>query len=179
MSLNNGQYAAGSYGSLERTFLGGHMKKGSLPALTANLAAAILGIWKLKSREDMDATGQIHLDPFLGRDPLGILCFAPNHFAAQFMKRDRSLQENVAERVQTKNNTAAVNGYDAYFGTYSINEIAGTLTTHLEGSISPINVGSTYVRDVRVVGNELIIQLLTTAVDGTAVTRTNTFSRIG
>jgi hypothetical protein len=32
---------------------------------------------------------------------------------------------------------------------------------------------------VRVVDNELIIQLHTTAIDGTAITRTNTFSRIG
>ena len=164
---------------LGRTFLGGHIKKVSLPPLTANLAVAILGIWKLKSREDVDATEQIHIDPFLGRDPIGILCFAPNHFAAQFMKRDRFHQENVQQPVQAKNNTVAVNGYDAYFGTYSIDEIAGTLTTHLEGSISPDNVGSTYVRDVRVVGKELIIQLRTTAVDGTAIIRTNTFSRIG
>lgn len=155
------------------------MKKGALPPRIANLAAAILGIWKLKSREDVDATGQIHLDPFLGRDPLGILCFAPSHFAIQFMKRDRSGQEHEAQRDQTTNNTAAVNGYDAYFGTYSVDDGAGTLTTHIEGAISPANVGSTYVRDVRVVGNELIIQLQTTAVDGTAVTRTNTFSRIG
>jgi hypothetical protein len=154
------------------------MKKISLPPLTANLAAAILGIWKLKSREDMDDTGQMRIDPFLGRDPLGILCFAPSHFAAQFMKHDRSRQENEPQRAQAKNNTVAVNGYDAYFGTYSIDEIAGTLTTHLEGSISPANVGSTYVREVRVVDNELIIQLHTTAIDGTAITRTNTFSRI-
>jgi hypothetical protein len=155
------------------------MKKVSLPPLTANLAAAILGIWKLKSRKDVDATGQIHIDPFLGRDPLGILCFAPSHFAAQFMKRDRSHQENVPQPVEVKNNTVAVNGYDAYFGTYKVDESAGTLTTHLEGSISLANVGSTYVRDVRVVDNELIIQLHTTAVDGTAIIRTNTFSRIG
>ena len=155
------------------------MEKVSLPALTANLAAEILGIWKLKSREDVDATGQIQIDPFLGRDPLGILCFGPNHFAAQFMKRDRSRQENEPQRVQAKNNTVAANGYDAYFGTYNIDEVAGTLTTHLEGSISPANVGSTYVRDARVVDNELIIQLPTTAVDGTPITRTNTFVRVG
>ena len=155
------------------------MKKVSLPPLTPNLGAAILGIWKLKSRVDVDATEQIHIDPFLGREPLGILCFAPSHFAAQFMKRDRSHQENVPEPVQAKNNTLAVSGYDAYFGTYSIDERAGTLTTHLEGSISPDNVGKTYVRDVRVVDNELIIQLHTTTVDGTTITRTNTFSRIG
>jgi hypothetical protein len=139
----------------------------------------ILGIWRLKSREDVDDTGQIRIDPFLGQDPLGILCFGPSYFAAQFMKRDRSRQENVSQRVQAINNTVGVNGYDAYFGTYSVDEIAGTLTTHIEGSISPANVGSTYVRDVRVMDNELIFQLHTTAVDGTAITRTNTFFRIG
>ena len=155
------------------------MPKAPLPPLTANLAAAILGIWKLKSREDVNDTGQVRIDPFLGREPLGILCFGPSHFAAQFMKRDRSRQADEPQRLQAKNNTAGVNGYDAYFGTYSIDEIAGTLATRLEGSISPANIGSTYVRDVRVVDNELIIQLHTTAVDGTAITRTNTFSRIG
>ena len=95
------------------------------------------------------------------------------------MKRDRSKQDNVLQLIEAKNNTARLNGYDAYFGTYSVDEIKGTLTTRLEGSISPANVGDTYVRDVRVVGDELIVQLQTTAADGTPVTRTNTFSRIG
>src|SRR5438552_14755355 len=155
------------------------MTKVSLPPPTTNITKAILGVWKLKSREDVDDAGQIHIDPYLGPDPLGILCFGPSHFAAQFMKRDRARPENGPQPVQVKNNTAAVNGYDAYFGTYSIDESAGTLTTYLEGSISPTNVGNVYVRNVRVVGDELIVQLPTTAADGTAVTRTNTFSRIG
>ena len=155
------------------------MKQISLPPQTADLATAILGVWKLKSREDVDDEGKTRVDPFLGPSPLGIVCFASGYFAAQFMKRDRSHQENQALRAQSKNNTAGVNGYDAYFGTYSIDQAAGTLATHLEGSISPENIGGTFVRTVRVVGNELVIQLQTTAVDGTAITRTNTFSRIG
>ena len=155
------------------------MKEASLSPPIANLATAILGIWQLKSREDVDATGHVHIDPFLGRDPLGILCFGPTHFAAQFMKRDRSRDENLLQLVRANNNTARLNGYDAYFGTYSVDDIEGTLTTHLEGSISPANVGDTYVRHVRVADNELIVQLQTTAADGTTITRTNTFSRIG
>ena len=155
------------------------MKKDLLPPPTANLATAIIGFWKLKSREDVDATGKVHIDPFLGRDPLGILCFGKTHFSAQFMKRDRSGQETVLQPVAAKNNAARVNGYDAYFGSYSVDEIKGTLTTRLEGAISPANVSDTYVRDARVVGDELIVQLQTTTLDGTAITRTNTFSRIG
>ena len=72
------------------------MKKTPLPPLIANLAEAILGIWKLKSREDVDATEQVHIDPLLGPEPLGILCFGPVYFAAQFMKRDR--RQNVCEK---------------------------------------------------------------------------------
>jgi hypothetical protein len=155
------------------------MTKIPLPPLTTNLAGAILGIWKLKGRMDVDANGQVHIDPFLGKDPIAILCFGPGHFAAQFMKRDRSKQENAPQPVQAKNNTVAVDGYDAYFGTYSTDESAGTITTLIEGSISPANVGKTYVRTVRVTGSELIIQLETTTIDGIAVTRTNTFSRVG
>jgi hypothetical protein len=154
------------------------MKKNSLQPPPANLAAAILGLWKLKSREDVDAAEQVHIDPFLGPNPVGILFFGKTHFAAQFMKRDRSGPGGSPQRSKAKNNSAGVNGYDAYFGTYSVDSIAGTLTTHLEGSISPANIGDTYVRDVRVVGSELIIRLQTTALDGTAITRTNTFSRI-
>jgi hypothetical protein len=155
------------------------MNKISLPPLTVDLASKILGTWMLESREDVAAEGKILIDPFLGRDPIGMLCFGPSHFAAQFMKRDRSEEASGPQRLQAKNNTAAVDGYDAYFGTYTVDEAAGTLATHLQGSISPINIGKTYVRDVRVVGNELLVQLKTTAVDGTAITRTNTFSRVG
>ncbi len=154
------------------------MKKNPLPPPTGNLKVALLGIWRLESRQDVDAAGEIHPDPFLGRDPLGILCFGAAHFSAQFMKRERSNQENAPGRLPAQNNTAGVNGYDAYFGTYSVDEIAGTLTTQLEGSIAPGNIGATYVRDARVAGDELIIQLQTTSVDGIPVTRTNTFVRL-
>src|SRR3954470_15144241 len=122
------------------------MKNDSFPSPTVDLATAILGIWKLKSREDVDDAGQIQIDPFLGPDPLGILCFGPTHFAAQFMKRDRSQQEKMLQRAQASNNSAGVDGYDGYFGTYSVDETAGTLTTHLEASISPANLDATYVR---------------------------------
>jgi Lipocalin-like domain len=154
------------------------MKNISLPSPTNDLAASIIGIWKLKSREDVDAAGQRQVDPILGPNPLGILCFASDYFAAQFMKWDRADQKFVLEPGQGRNNSSAVDGYDAYFGTYELDVTAGTLTVHLEGSISASNIGSSFVRDVRVLENELVIQLCTTAVDGAAITRTLIFSRL-
>ncbi len=155
------------------------MKVKPLPPPGGNLTDAIVGMWMLKSREDLDAAGQIVIDPFLGEDPLGIITFGPRHFAAQFMKRDRSKPEQIVQRAKASNNSAGVNGYDAYFGTYIVDETAGTLTTLIEGSVSPANIGNKYVRDARIFDAMLLIRLKTTAIDGTDVTRTNTFRRVG
>ena len=157
------------------------MKAPSLPAPTRDLAKAILGIWKLETRQDVDASGQKRIDPGLGPDPSGVLCFAPGYFAAQFMKRDRSSTQGAAAAAPAApalNNSSPVGGYDAYFGTYVIDREAGTLTTVLEGSISPGAIGSKFVRDVRVVGNKLTVQLATTAPDGASITRTLVFTRL-
>ena len=154
------------------------MTVSSLPAPTQDLAAAILGVWNLESRNDVDAAGVQRIDPILGADPLGILCFSSGHFAAQLMKRDRAAPREILRPVQGRNNSSAIDGYDAYFGTYQLNVLAGTLTIHLQGSISPSNVGSTFVRDIRVIDSILVIRLATTAADGTPVTRRLSFSRL-
>ncbi|HTO23707.1 MAG TPA: lipocalin-like domain-containing protein [Spirochaetia bacterium] len=155
------------------------MSGSTLPAPAADLAQAMLGIWKLKTRIDLDASGQRRIDPALGADPLGVLCFAPGYFAAQFMRRDRSAAPGTAPvMAPSLNNSVAVDGYDAYFGTYVLDPGAGTIATTLDASVSPANIGKTFVRRVRVVNAELIIQLDTTAADGAAVTRTLRFSRL-
>jgi hypothetical protein len=159
------------------------VKPEPLPPPTAELPREILGSWRLASREDYDAEGRRHIDPILGGDPLGFLTFAPGAFAAQFMKRDRGASTAVqATAVQATaagaNNTGAVDGYDAYFGRYSVDAKEGVITTTIEGSISPANIGLTLRRDIRAAGNRLWIRLATTAADGTPVTRTLTFERV-
>lgn len=154
------------------------MNTNSLPQPTPHLATEILGMWQLQSRLDRDATEQRHIDPILGSNPLGTLSFSSRHFAAQFMKKDRTDQDDSVEPVQGENNSLALNGYDAYFGTYTYDPNTGAITVRLEGSISPSNIGGEFVRDIRVIDNNLIIQLPTTAADGTPITRTLTFSRI-
>ena len=143
-----------------------------------NLKSDVLGIWQLKSRIDIDSSGQRQIDPIMGADPLGILCFSTDHFAAQFMKRDRSTTALPPQPFQGSNNSSAVNGYDAYFGTYTIEESSGTLKTLLEGAITPSNVGSQFDRHIEVRGNELSIQLATTSADGKPITRTLTFTQL-
>lgn len=70
------------------------------------------------------------------------------------------------------NNSAAVNGYDAYFGTYTVDEASGSVTQVLEGALSPSDVGIIVTREMRVEEDRLIIRLATTSADGETITRT-------
>ena len=145
-----------------------------------SLASDIVGFWSLVSRIDVDAAGRRHIDPALGADPFGVLCFAPGRFAAQFSKRDRSdaVGTPSSATVARANNSAAVNGYDAYFGTYTLNESEGLLTVTLDAALSAAGVGQSYTRRVRADLDSLVIQLETAAVDRTPITRTLTFERV-
>ncbi|HKO22634.1 MAG TPA: lipocalin-like domain-containing protein [Candidatus Eisenbacteria bacterium] len=158
------------------------MKPEPLPPPSADLASEILGAWWLLSRLDDDDTGNRHVCPILGAQPLGFLSFAPKRFSAQFMRRGRELEgeapASTAASPPGANNTAAVGGYDAYFGTYELDATRGTVIVKLEASLAPANIGKTFVREVRVVGGRLIIRLNTNAADGTPISRTLTFERL-
>lgn len=130
------------------------------------------------SREDWTKDEQQRIDPILGANPVGILTYADTHFAAQFMKRDRT--EGITDQpVQAgHNNTIAIGGYDAYFGSYEVNEQTGKVMHTLIGSITPANIGITVSRDLRVHDDTLTIQLETTTPQGEPVTRTLVWKRI-
>ena len=145
---------------------------------SGKLAEDIQGVWWLLSREDWTVSGERRIDPVLGADPIGILAYAKNRFTAQFMKRDRT-NDTADERLSAgQNNTVAVGGYDAYFGTYAVDEDTGQVSHTIVGSITPANVGMTVVRDLRVDEQKLTIQLETTTTKGEPITRTLTWKRI-
>lgn len=143
------------------------------------LSSSLPGTWLLQSRIDVTASGERRPEPSLGEDPVALLIYdRSGHFSAQFMKRDRStvMPEGPGG---ARNNTRALGGYDAYFGTYTVDDAANTVTQRLIGSLSPENVGSVLTREMRVRGGELVIQLQTSVADGTTVTRTLTWQRAG
>lgn len=127
----------------------------------------------------MTKEGRRHPDPLLGEDPVALLVYDDTgHFAAQFMKRDRRADAPSAPALPGgRNNTQAQGGYDAYFGTYVVDDATGVVTQRLMGSLSPANVGMVLSRAMEVRGETLRIVLDTTAADGTPVTRTLTWER--
>ena len=145
----------------------------------APLSASLPGTWLLESRIDLDPSGQRRPEPSLGQDPVALLFYdQAGHFAAQFMKRDRSVLVPDGPG-GARNNSRAQGGYDAYFGTYAVDDAAGTVTQRLLGALSQENVGSVLTREMEVRGDTLVIQVQTSAADGTAVTRTLTWNRVG
>ena len=82
-----------------------------------------------------------------------------------------------ARPIEPAPNSRAVGGYDAYFGTYTVDDAAGTVTQRLEGALAAENVGLVLTRAVRVTGDELVIQLDTASVEGTPVVRTLRWTR--
>ena len=147
--------------------------------VVGGLAHDLVGSWRLLSRIDRDTSGEAVDEPSLGSDPLALLFFdASGNFAAQFMTRDRSAAV-AAPEFTGQNNTTAIGGYDAYFGTYEVDEASGDVRTHLLAALSPGHVGATMIRNMKVEDGKLIIRLTTTTPDNTPVNRTLTWERAG
>lgn len=97
------------------------------------LSVAFIGTWELLTRVDRTHAGELRADPSLGSDPIARLIYdRAGHFAAQFMKRDRdALADDVV--ASGPNNSRARGGYDAYFGTYTVDDAHGRVTQRLVG----------------------------------------------
>ena len=146
-------------------------------SFVGGLAHNLVGTWRLLSRIDRDASGEAVDEPSLGSDPLALLFFdASGNFAAQFMRRERTVAV-AAPEFTGQNNTTAIGGYDAYFGTYEVDEPSGDVHTHLVAALSPSHVGATMMRNMKVEDGKLIIQLTTTTPDNMPVSRTLTWER--
>ena len=144
------------------------------------LSRALVGTWSLLSRIDRTAVGAERVEPSLGAHPVALLFYdAAGHFAAQFMKRDRASVPAPASSTAAPNNSRAIGGYDAYFGTYTVDDERGTVTQRLLGALSPESVGQVLTRGMEVSGDTLTIEVATASPAGEPVTRTLIWKRVG
>jgi hypothetical protein len=145
----------------------------------ASLSSQLVGNWTLRSREDRTQDGQLRIDPFLGPNPVGLATFdSAGNFGVQLMKRDRDADAPSTTRAAIPNNTAGVDGYDSYFGTFVADDATGVVTQTLHGNISPRDVGRVVTRHMQVENDVLTIQVETSTLDGEAVTRTLVWERV-
>ncbi len=137
-------------------------------ALEANISAgggSLVGTWRLVSRVVTSEDGTAVQDPGLGKTPRGYLIYdSSGHMAAQLMRLDRPMTVDCGTSGSApSDNSQSVNGYDAYFGRYTIDETNHTVTHHLEGALAAADVGKNLVREFHVSGGKLTIIVRTSS----------------
>jgi len=135
-------------------------------APASSIKDQVIGTWRLVARDVVRPDGSSSLDPAYGpKYPIGYIMYdKTGHMAVQFMGLDRpDNQSSLA--------------YDAYFGTYTIDEKSKpmTVTHHLEGSLNPTAVGRDRVRDLLLNGDQLKIVVHNS---NNANVNINTFARV-
>jgi hypothetical protein len=119
------------------------------------LAERVVGTWTLVSYEARHADGRVV--PVYGPSPVGRLVYDARgrmsvHIAdprrAPFASTDRLLATDAEVR-------AAFDGYFGYFGTYRVDERAGTMTHRVEGAAFPNYAGTEQTRTLTVEGDRL------------------------
>lgn len=151
----------------------------------ASVRAQLIGSWRLVSRQSKRADGGIEADPGLSTVPLGVLIYDQSgHVAAQLSRRDRTVAmigdecQAAATTKGTPDTAQTILGYDAYFGTYRINESEGIVTHHLEAALFPGDIGKDIDRHFTISADQLTITFNTTTKDGVKVTRMLVWERM-
>ena len=88
----------------------------------------------------------------------------------QMMRQGRSQAITVPDDARQAQNARIVLGYDSYFGTYTVDEAAGTVTHHVEASLFPEDLGKDFTRRFRLDGDTFELSFTSPAADGGAIT---------
>ena len=137
----------------------------------------IVGAWELDTRTVRRENGDVILDPVLGKAPTGRLHYdASGAMMLQMMRQDRTGPISAPSNADDAKNPRIVLGYDAYFGTFDVNESRGTITHHVEGSLFPEDLGKDFTRQLAIEGDRLTLTFTSPSSQG-AITRTLVFRR--
>jgi lipocalin-like protein len=126
------------------------------PPLDSSLRAKLVGRWTLVS---LEIVGDQDVEYPMGRDVSGVIIYDDeSHMAVQIMQANRPIFASGDPGTATLSElSAAVNGYVAYFGTYSVDEDARVVTHHVTGSVFPNWVGTDQRREIVLDGDRLTL----------------------
>jgi hypothetical protein len=142
--------------------------------------SVLVGTWKLVSIEERDASGKLVTPLDYGSNPVGILMYdATGHMSAHAMRRGRPrLGSDDVHRAAPEQAKAAFVGYNGYFGTYTVDQRAGLVIHHVEGSLIPDWEGGDQRRRFTLSGDKLILEPPEFQAAGQQRTRRLTWQRL-
>lgn len=140
----------------------------------------LVGTWKLVSIDERDAQNRRVTPLDYGANPVGLLMYdAKGYMSAQAMRRDRPrLASEDVHRATPEQAQAAFVGYNAYFGTYEVDELAGVVIHHVEGSMIPNWEGGRQHRRFTLSGNTLVLEPPAFQAGGETRSRRLTWQRV-
>jgi Lipocalin-like domain len=118
----------------------------------ADLQKKFTGSWKLISMEGPNQNGQAQRDGIIMYDGMG-------HMSVQIFSPDRPAFPKGRAQATDKEKADAFTTYTAYYGTYMIEPGNGVVVHHLEGSITPGQIGQDNIRYFEFRGNRLILSV--------------------
>lgn len=123
----------------------------------------LVGAWRLVDIE-VEGPGGREVDPFYGNGSRGLLIYdASGWFSVQIEGSGRPVLQVPSVRPASKQsestarlNTAVLDSYYAYYGTWSFDQATSTVTHHAEGALYSSEDGATYAQHVEIVGRRMI-----------------------
>ena len=118
---------------------------------------SLAGTYRLAKCEVLWSDGEVE-EPY-GRSPEGILVYTRDGFVSgHLMRRNVPQLETSARRASAEDLRVAFLGYLGYYGRYTVDETAATVTHHVLGSWHPNWVGTNQVRHFRREDESLVIE---------------------
>lgn len=136
------------------------------------------GTWKLVSFEARRSNGEV-LHP-MGREPIGRIIYdAKGNMAVVLSRPDRPLLSGPDKtRAPLEEKGAALDSFEAYFGTYTVDAARRVVTHHVEGALFPNWAGSAQERFYAFEGERLTLSTAPIPYGGDTVTGVLVWERL-
>jgi Lipocalin-like domain len=102
------------------------------PVSAGSAAARIVGVWRLVS---LTTDGKVN--PLRGKKPTGYIFYTASGEMGAVIQPDRPPIPMAGSEPSPQEAQAALKGYTAYFGTYTVDEGAGIVIHHRKGNVQP------------------------------------------
>ena len=125
--------------------------------MNADSLSNLVGTWRLVSYEARASSGEIRYP--LGQHLIGQLFYdQQGNMSAHVMRVDRAtfISDDSGSGSDAEVR-AAFEGHTSYFGTYTIDSSARTVTHHVHGSSYPNWIGHDQIRSYRIDGSHLVL----------------------
>jgi hypothetical protein len=118
---------------------------------SADLQKKFVGSWKLISTQGPNGTDT---------NSVGMIMYdGAGHMSVHIVRGNRPAFPNGRANATDREKAAAFESYTAYFGTYTFEPENGIVIHHLEGSITPGQIGQDNIRYFELQGNRLTLSV--------------------